>query len=157
MRVVDLAEVNGRVFVNSVSLGVYAEAGGEALGLRWTGVAGRVHRTSAVVLVFNDRYRVGRVLGSGSCPRLDAGVLGVTVLGVGMAGGSGKRFVEWSAFSFEVDFDGPVAVGIDGEALGLDLPLRVGSRPAVLGVWIALQHLGAASSAAMPAGPGDAI
>ena len=104
-RVVDLAEVNGRVFVNNVSLGVYAEAvqregyrdaklrtiaetmptvlgpGGDALDLRFTGADGREHKTSAVVLVSNDPYRLGRALASGTRPRLDAGVLGITVLG----------------------------------------------------------------------------
>ena len=66
-RVVDLAEVNGRVFVNNVSLGVYAESvqkqeyrdakirtildtvpdmlgpGGSELDLRWTGPGGQTH------------------------------------------------------------------------------------------------------------------
>ncbi len=94
-RIVDLAEVNGRVFVNNVSLGVYAEAvqqggyrnaklrtiadtmpemigpGGKTLDLRWTGPDGRDHTTSAVMLVSNDPYRLGRVLGSGTRPRLD--------------------------------------------------------------------------------------
>ena len=104
-RVVDLAEVNGRVFVNNVSLGVYAEAvqrdgyrdaklrtiadtipmvlgpAGENLDLRWTGADGRDHKTGAVVLVSNDPYRLGRVIAPGTRPRLDAGVLGITVAG----------------------------------------------------------------------------
>src|SRR3984957_13000532 len=94
-RVVDLAEVNGRVFVNNVSLGVYAEAvqqggyrdaklrtiadtvptaigpGEQPLDLEWTGPDGRDHNTAAVVLISNDKYRLGRVLGSGTRPRLD--------------------------------------------------------------------------------------
>ena len=147
-RVVDLAEVNGRVFVNNVSLGVYAEAvqsagyrdaklrtladtvptvlgpGGEGLDLRWTGADGREHKTGAVVLVSNDPYRLGRVLGSGTRPRLDAGVLGITVAGEDAAGGAHKPVEEWSAPSFEVRSDGPVAAGIDGEAAKLDPPLR---------------------------------
>ena len=73
-RVVDLAEVSGRVFVNNVSLGVYAEAvqsGGYrdaklrtiadtapavlgtdegGLGLRWTGADGQEHETGARAL-----------------------------------------------------------------------------------------------------------
>ena len=107
----DLAEVNGRVFVNNVSLGVYAEAvqregyrdaklrtiaetmptvlgaGGDALDLRFTGADGREHKTSAVVLVSNDPYRLGRALASGTRPRLDAGVLGIAVLGATRRGG----------------------------------------------------------------------
>jgi diacylglycerol kinase family enzyme len=180
-RVVDLAEVNGRVFVNNVSLGVYAESvqssgyrdaklrtiaetmptvlgpGGEGLDLRWTGADGRDHETGAVVLVSNDPYRLGRALGSGTRPRLDAGVLGITVLGAGAAGGAATRVQEWSAPSFEVRSDGPVAAGIDGEAVKLEPPLRFRSRPQALRVRIAPQHPGASPSAAMPEGPWDAI
>ena len=180
-RVVDLAEVNGRVFVNNVSLGVYAEAvqsagyrdaklrtladtvptvlgpGGEGLDLRWTGADGREHKTGAMVLVSNDPYRLGRVLGAGTRPRLDAEVLGITVAGEDAAGGSEKRVEEWSTPSFEVRSDGPVAAGIDGEAAKLDPPLRFRTRPQALRVRIAPQHPGASPSAAMPEGPWDAV
>lgn len=180
-RVVDLAEVNGRVFVNNVSLGVYAEAvqsagyrdaklrtladtvptvlgpGGQGLDLRWTGVDGHEHETGAVVMVSNDPYRLGRVLGSGTRPRLDAGVLGITVAGEDAAGGAHKPVEEWSASSFEVRSDGPVAAGIDGEAAKLDPPLRFRTRPEALRVRIAPQHPGASPSAAMPEGPWDTV
>jgi hypothetical protein len=70
-RLVDLAEVNGRVFVNNVSLGIYAEAvqaegyrdaklrtiadtvplaigpGEQPLDREWTGADGRDHNTAA--------------------------------------------------------------------------------------------------------------
>ena len=171
-RVVDLAEVSGRVFVNNVSLGVYAEAvqrGGYrdaklrtiadtapavlgtdegGLGLRWTGADGQEHETGAVVLVSNDRYRLGRVLGSGTRPRLDAGVLGITVAGEH----AHKHIAEWSAEAFEVRSDGPVAAGIDGEAAKLEPPLRFRTRPQALRVRIAPQHPGASPSATMPDG-----
>ena len=180
-RIVDLAEVNGRVFVNNVSLGVYAEAvqnagyrdaklrtladtvptvlgpGGEGLDLRFTGADGSEHKTGAVVMVSNDPYRLGRVLGSGTRPRLDGGALGITVAGEDGSGGPHKRVEEWSAPSFEVRSDGPVAAGIDGEAATLDPPLRFRSRPQALRVLIAPQHPGASPSAAMPEGPWDAI
>lgn len=176
-RVVDLAEVNGRVFVNNVSLGVYAEAvqssgyrdaklrtiadtvptvlgaGGDQLDLRFTGADGRDHKTGAVVLVSNDPYRLGRALGSGTRPRLDAGVLGVAVAGEDGAG----RAEEWSAPSFEVRSDGPVAAGIDGEAVKLEPPLRFRTRPQALHVRIAPQHPGASPSATMPESPWGAI
>ena len=179
-RVVDLAEVNGRVFVNNVSLGVYAEAvqsagyrdaklrtladtvptvlgpGGHGLDLRWTGDDGREHKTGAVVLVSNDPYRLGHVLGSGTRPRLDAGVLGITVAGGDASGGPEQRVEEWSAPSFEVRSDSPVAAGIDGEAAKLDPPLRFRTKPQTLRVRIAPQHPGASPSAAMPEGPWDA-
>ena len=180
-RVVDLAEVNGRVFVNNVSLGVYAEAvqsagyrdaklrtladtvptvlgpGGEGLDLRFTGADGREHTTGAVVMVSNDPYRLGRALGSGTRPRLDAETLGITVAGEDAAGGAHKPVEEWTAPSFEVRSDSQVAAGIDGEAAKLDPPLRFRTRPQALRVRIAPQHPGASPSAAMPEGAWDAI
>ena len=180
-RVVDLAEVNGRVFVNNVSLGVYAESvqregyrdaklrtiaktmptvlgpGRDGLDLRFTGADGHEQNTNAVVLVSNDPYRLGRAIASGTRPRMDAGVLGIAVLGAGAANGSDKRVQQWSAPSFEVRSDGPVAAGIDGEALKLDPPLRFTTRPQALRVRIAPQHPGASPSATMPESPWDAI
>ena len=103
-RRVDLAEINGRVFVNNVSLGLYAEAvqrdeyrdaklrtilntvpealgpDGEGLDLSWTGPEGEQERSGAALLISNNRYRLGRAVGSGTRPRIDAGVLGVTVV-----------------------------------------------------------------------------
>ena len=64
---------------------------------------------------------------------------------------------QWSAPSFEVGSDGPVAAGIDGEALKLDPPLRFRTRPQALRVRIAPQHPGASPSATMPESPWDAI
>ena len=112
-RTVDLAEVNGRVFVNNVSLGLYAEAvqregyrdaklrtlldtvpdvlgpdGGE-LDLRWTGPGGHAHHSGAAVLVSNNRYRLGRAVGSGTRPRIDDGLLGITVFGAPTDRGEG--------------------------------------------------------------------
>jgi diacylglycerol kinase family enzyme len=180
-RIVDLAEVNGRVFVNNVSLGVYAEAvqsagyrdaklktladtvptvlgpAGNGLDLRFTGADGREHQTGAVVMVSNDPYRLGHALGSGTRPRLDTGTLGITVAGEDAAGGAKKRIDEWSAPSFEVRSGSPVAAGIDGEAAKLDPPLRFRTRPHALRVRIAPQHPGASPSAAMPEGPWHAI
>ena len=161
-RTVDLAEVNGRVFVNNVSLGLYAEAvqrdeyrdakihtlldtvpdvlgaaGGEKLDLRWTGPGGHEHHSGAMVLVSNNRYRLGRAIGSGTRPRIDDGLLGMTVVGGpsgrGDGGGGLQRPVrEWSAPTFEVDADRPIAAGIDGEALMLDPPLNFRIMPGVL-------------------------
>ena len=92
-RRVDLGEVNGRVFVNNVSLGVYAEAvqrsgyrgaklrtlldtvpdtlgpSGSGLDLRWTDPDGQEHSSGAVILVSNNRYRLGPVVGSEPAPR----------------------------------------------------------------------------------------
>jgi diacylglycerol kinase family enzyme len=179
-RLVDLAEVNGRVFVNNVSLGVYAEAvqrseyrnakirtlldtvpdalgaGGSELDMRWTGPGGHGHQGGAAVLVSNNRYRLGRAVGSGTRPRIDDGLLGITVMGAPTGGGESRRgqrpWREWSAPSFEVDADRPLPAGVDGEALVLDAPLQFRIRPGVLRVRIAHQHPGSSPSAMAPEG-----
>ncbi len=185
-RRVDLAEVNGRVFVNNVSLGVYAEAvqrqsyrdaklrtlldtvpdalgpSGQGLDLRWTGPGGHEHRSGAAILVSNNRYRLGRAVGSGTRPRIDDGLLGVTVAGAPSGRGQGGRLLqrpwrEWTAPSFEVDSDRPVPAGIDGEAARLDPPLRFRIRPRVLRVRIARRHPGASPSATLPEGFGAGV
>ncbi len=175
---VDLAEVNGRVFVNNVSLGLYAEAvqqsgyrdaklltlldtvpkmlgpKGAGLDLRWTGPGGHEHSSGAVILVSNNRYRLGKAVGSGTRPRIDDALLGITVLGA--PSGSGRPvqrpWREWTAPAFEVDAEHPVAAGIDGEAAQLQPPLRFQVRPGVLRVRIASQHPGASPSASLPDG-----
>jgi diacylglycerol kinase family enzyme len=174
-RVVDLAEINGRVFVNNVSLGLYAEAVQRAgyrdaklrtlvdtlpdtlgpdggLDLRWRGPDGDEHTEAAAVLVSNNRYRLGRAAGSGTRPRIDDGLLGVTVLGVS---GSPRRLClrAWSAPSFEVESERPLPAGIDGEAARLEPPLRFRIRPAALRVRIARAHPGASPSAFEPDDP----
>ena len=160
-RRVDLAEVNGRVFVNNVSLGLYAEAvqrkgyrdaklrtildtlpevlgpEGEGLDLRWRGPGGDEHSSGAAILVSNNRYRLGRAVGSGTRPRIDDGLLGVTIAAAPIGRGEHRRLPqrpwrEWSTPEFEVDADGPIAAGIDGEAVKLDPPLRFRIRPGVL-------------------------
>jgi hypothetical protein len=182
-RRVDLAEVNGRVFVNNVSLGLYADAvqrtgyrdaklrtmldtvpdmlgpGGTGLDLRWTGPGGHEHASGAAILVSNNRYRLGRAVGSGTRPRIDDGRLGVTVAGApagrGAAGRTPPRpWREWTAPDFEVDADHPVHAGIDGEAVKLEPPLRFEIRPGVLRVRIAHGHPGASPSALLPDGFG---
>ena len=178
-RRVDLAEVNGRVFVNNVSLGLYAEAvqregyrdaklrtildtapdvvGDEPMEsgeLQWTDQDGSSQSSATVILVSNNLYRLGRAIGSGTRPRLDSGRLGVAVLGARRpaAGGEGRpsHWQQWSAPTFQIDASGPVPAGVDGEALLLDPPLRFVSRPGVLRVRIAPQHPGASPSAGQP-------
>jgi diacylglycerol kinase family enzyme len=185
-RRVDLGEVNGRVFVNNVSLGVYAEAvqragyrnaklrtlldtvpdalgpSGSGLDLRWTGPGGHEHHSGAVILVSNNRYRLGRAVGSGTRPAIDDGLLGVTVAGAPAGRGERGRLAqrpvrEWSAPTFEVGADDPVPAGIDGEATKLEPPLRFGIRSRVLRVRIAPQHPGASPSALLPDGFVDGL
>jgi diacylglycerol kinase family enzyme len=176
-RRVDLAEVNGRVFVNNVSLGLYAVAvqrsgyreaklrtlldtvpdvlgpDGVGLDLAWRGPGGHEHHSGAAILVSNNRYRLGTAVGSGTRPRIDDGMLGVTVLadpGAGPERLAQRPWREWSAPAFEVDSDQPVPAGVDGEAVRLDPPLRFRIMPGVLRVRIAREHPGASPSAAIP-------
>jgi diacylglycerol kinase family enzyme len=183
-RRVDLAEVNGRVFVNNVSLGLYADAvqrkgyrdaklrtlletvpevlgpEGTGLDLRWTEPGGHEHRSGVAILVSNNRYRLGRAVGSGTRPRIDDGRLGITIAGTptGRGGGRGlpeRPWREWTAPVFELDADHPVPAGIDGEAVELEPPLCFHIRPGVLRVRIARQHPGASPSAMLPENVGQ--
>ena len=180
---VDLAEVNGRVFVNNVSIGLYAEAvqregyrdaklrtildtvpdvlgpEGRGLELRWSGPGGDEHSAGAAILVSNNRYRLGRAVGSGTRPRMDDELLGITVAASpsGARGMFSRPWREWSAPSFTVDADGPVAAGIDGEAVTLEAPLRFRVLPAALRVRIAASHPGVSPSAAMPDGAWETV
>jgi diacylglycerol kinase family enzyme len=182
-RRVDLAEVNGRVFVNNVSIGLYAEAvqrkgyreaklrtildtlpevlgpEGNGLDLRWTGPGGHEHSSGTAILVSNNRYRLGRAVGSGTRPRIDDELLGITVASLPAGGLQSiqRPWREWSTPTFEVDADGPVAAGIDGEAVTLETPLRFRILPAALQVRIAAAHPGASPSAAMPEGAWETV
>ncbi len=184
-RRVDLAEVNGRVFVNNVSLGLYAEAvqragyreaklrtildtmpdvlgpDGEGLDLRWSAPGGSVHDSGAVLLVSNNRYRLGRPLGSGTRPRIDDGELGIAVLSAPARqrklGLPQTPWEEWSAPYFEVDSDASVPAGVDGEAVQLEPPLRFSIRPLALRVRIARAHPGASPSAGLPEHPAQVL
>ena len=179
-RRVDLAEVNERVFVNNVSLGLYAEAvqrpgyreaklhtlletvpdsvGPDAKppDLLWNSPEGE--QSAAAVLISNNAYRLGRVLGSGTRPRLDKAVLGVTVLAPtksGADGAVGRRLAmeQWTTPMFDIASGSKVAAGIDGEAIFLDPPLRFRTRPGALRVRIAPHHPGASPSALEPDQP----
>ena len=65
--------------------------GGDGLDLRFTDADGRERKTSAVVLVSNNPYRLGRAIASGTRPRLDTGVLGIAVLGAAAANDGERR------------------------------------------------------------------
>ena len=56
----------------------------------WAGPGGHEHHSGVAILVSNNRYRLGRAVGSGTRPRIDDGLLGVTVVGAprGRGGGS---------------------------------------------------------------------
>jgi diacylglycerol kinase family enzyme len=105
-RPVDLAFVNGQIFVNNVSLGIYAEIvqsdgyreakrdtfldqAPELLGpdakpfdLRFRTPDGEERRSAQLVLVSNNPYVLDRLGGMGSRPRLDTGKLGVVAVSI---------------------------------------------------------------------------
>ncbi len=182
-RRVDLGEVNGRVFVNNVSLGLYADAvqqpgyraaklhtlldtipdvlGPDAAvpALRWS--EGTGEESAAAILISNNAYRLGRALGSGTRPCLDRGELGVTVLAPILFGADGAtrklRMRQWRTRSFAVVASASVAAGVDGEALRLEAPLQFSVRPQALRVRIAPHHPGASPSVLEPDRPWKAI
>jgi diacylglycerol kinase family enzyme len=105
-RRIDLARCGGRVFVNNVSLGVYARIvqsdayrdnklgtvaemlpqllgpGSHAFDLGYTGPGGKRHEEADLMLVSNNRYKLDRIGGFGSRARMDARKLGVVVVKV---------------------------------------------------------------------------
>jgi diacylglycerol kinase family enzyme len=172
-RRIDLAEVNGRTFVNNVSLGVYAQVvqepgyraakaktttdllptllgpGSEAFDLQVDGPDGMRIDGPQVIQVSNDPYELTRLDGSfGRRMALDRGVLGVAVVKLAgdldvprfvtaQAAGKLDRFPGWRGWEapeLVVEAQGPVAAGVDGEALQLDPPLCFRSHPAAVRV-----------------------
>ncbi|MGZ6690028.1 MAG: diacylglycerol/lipid kinase family protein [Solirubrobacteraceae bacterium] len=113
-RRIDLAFVNDRIFVNNVSLGIYAEIVQseayrdaklatvetmlpELLGpdatpfdLRFRGPDGSEHETAQLILVSNNRYVLDRLGGIGSRPSLDTGRLGIVTVHVANAAQAAK-------------------------------------------------------------------
>jgi diacylglycerol kinase family enzyme len=171
-RVIDVGSVNGRLFLNNVSLGIYGEAvrqptyrdakgrtlletARRVLGpseaapdLRLVDDEGREHRNPAVVLVSNNPYALDRMLAPGTRPRLDVGRLGVVVLDVpGTQPLPGRA---WTTTSVEVDGPAPVYAGIDGEALLLRTPLHFEILPGILLVRISARHPGVSPSGLLP-------
>ena len=100
-RRVDLATVNGRVFVNNATLGLYAKIvqspdyrdakaqtttemlpdllGPDAtrMDLRFRGPDGEAHSSADVMLISNNPYELRHARGRGSRTRLDSGELGI--------------------------------------------------------------------------------
>jgi diacylglycerol kinase family enzyme len=171
-RLIDVASVNGRLFLNNVSLGVYGEAvrqstyrdakartlfetARQVLGPSATapdlGVVddlGHEHRQPAVVLVSNNPYALDRPVAPGTRPRLDSGRLGVVVIDApGASPGPGRA---WTATSVEVDGPAPAHAAIDGEALDLSTPLEFEILPAALRVRISARHPGVSPSGRLP-------
>jgi diacylglycerol kinase family enzyme len=164
----DLGDVNGRVFVNNASLGLYAQIvrspayreakvetalgtlsgllgpGTRPFPLRFPGPAGERYTAAHVLQISNNPYASppGNVA---SRPCLDGGLLGVLALDLVdpaavkafRAGATDERVPgvrTWAVTDFEVDADGLLDLGIDGEAVQMQPPLRFHIRPGALRV-----------------------
>jgi diacylglycerol kinase family enzyme len=132
--------------------------------LRFTGPDGTEHESAHLILVSNDRYELGRAEGFGSRRRIDAGTLGIVAARF-QSGQDAARFarrqrsgrtrrpegwLEWSDTSFEVRSGQPVEIGIDGEAMLLDPPIRFRIVPGALRVRIPPHAPGYSPAAAAP-------
>jgi diacylglycerol kinase family enzyme len=171
-RRIDLARLNGRVFVNNASLGIYAtvvqsDAYRDAKLGTWREMLPAMLGSDAsccalefdvpnatdwgdasLVIVSNNPYQLRRFRGAGTRPHLDTGQLGIFVTRARGAAAVAKlvtlgtiaqhrRFGavrQWASLEFEVRAGAPVAVGLDGEALTLNPPLRFDSLPGALRV-----------------------
>jgi diacylglycerol kinase family enzyme len=120
----------------------------EPIDIEFTAPDGRRCDDAPLVLVSNNPYRLTSLAGAGTRERIDAGLLGVVAARVRSAADVSKlvalelagqvgRFpglMSWSTRDFEIRSGGPVEVGLDGEALVLDPPLRFTSLPRALRV-----------------------
>ncbi len=120
----------------------------EPIDLEFTAPDGSSCTDAPLILVSNNPYQLTQLSGAGTRARIDTGSLGVTAARVRAAAdvsklvalelvGQAWRFpglMAWSTPEFEVRSRGPVEVGLDGEALVLDPPLRFTSMPGALRV-----------------------
>jgi diacylglycerol kinase family enzyme len=158
-RHIDLGEVSGRTFLNNVSLGAYGEVVaqeqyrdhkvGTALGsfsdlvgpnadplpFRFVDGSGTRWESAVVVLVSNNVYDLSPRPGFGSRATLTDGLLGVVAV-AGERVGKLLAPVQWATEEFVVESDGPVRVGIDGEAVEVPSPVVFRVRPGALRVRI---------------------
>ena len=172
---IDLGLVGDRVFVNNVSLGLYAMIvrtegyrenkpmtawhvlpsvlgpGAAPVDLRFTGPDGREHAGFQLILASNGPYRLTADRRLGSREGMDLGMLGIFAAKAGegedlpaFAGAwwtgqadPSRGWLQWVAAEFEVRSGGPIAAGVDGEALVFDSPLQLRSLPGALRVRVA--------------------
>lgn len=128
-RRIDLAEVNGRVFVNNASLGLYAKIvqspdyrqaklrtsasmlpgllgpGAEPLDLRFAGPNGTSYPTAHLILVSNNAYQLDHIGGRGTREWMDLGTLGVVAARID-GPSAARRFVALEAAGQVRRFEG---------------------------------------------------
>jgi diacylglycerol kinase family enzyme len=120
----------------------------EPIDLEFTTPDGSCFDDAPLVLVSNNPYQLTSLAGAGTRERIDTGLLGVVAARVRTSADVSKlvalelvgqvgRFpglLSWSTSEVEVRSSGPVEVGLDGEALQLQPPLRFSSLPGALRV-----------------------
>jgi diacylglycerol kinase family enzyme len=120
----------------------------EPIDLEFTTPDGSRYDDAPLVLVSNNPYQLTSLAGAGTRERIDTGLLGVVAARVRTSADVSKlvalelvgqvgRFpglLSWSTAEVEVRSSGPVEVGLDGEALLLQPPLRFSSLPGALRV-----------------------
>ena len=162
-RRIDVAEVNGRLFLNNVSLGIYGDAvrqpayrDAKARTLAADGRAGartkrrrsrpgargrprpRPSRPGRRARVEQPLLASSRRMHPAPGLSLDSGQLGSSSsTRPAPARAPGRT---WTATQLEVNATAPVHAGIDGEAVDLDPPLRFVIRPGALRVRISSRH-----------------
>ncbi len=184
-RTIDLARVNGRIFVNNASLGVYAKVvqsdayrdaklqtwaqqlpemlgpGAPPIDLEFDGPDGEHHTDAPLILVSNNPYKVAQLAGAGTRARIDTGELGVLAARIRGAAdvaqlatleaiGQSSRFpglLQWTDTRFEVSSGAAVPVGLDGEAIVLQPPVRFETLPGVLRVRLPRRAVGLSPAA----------
>lgn len=146
---VDLATMNGRVFVNNASVGLYAkivqspdyrDAKGkttaellpELLGpdappmdLRFTGPDGTPQSTAMIILISNNPYELHRLAGGGTRERIDLGVLGIVAARISSAAEL-ARFVALEAAGQPQRFSGWLEWSAPHFRIDSDAPVEVG-------------------------------
>jgi diacylglycerol kinase family enzyme len=149
-RYIDLAEVNGRTFVNNASLGLYAQVvqapeyrdaklrtaaamlpdllgpQAEPLDLCFSGPDGAEHRTAHLVLISNNPYQLVPAGGGlGTRERIDRGVLGVVTVMVTDAA-QASRFLALEAAGQPRRFSGWAEWTVPRFEIRSDTPVPVG-------------------------------
>jgi len=167
-RLIDVGAVNGRIFLNNVSIGVYGEAvrqagyrdakvrtlaetarrvlgpSGRMPALSLVDDTGREHARLAVLLVSNNPYALNGP-GLATRPTLATGQLGILTIDTPSERPhpTGRA---WSAPHLGVQAQA-VHAGVDGEAVELVGPLEFDVRPGALRVRISAHHPGASPAA----------
>lgn len=159
---IDYGLVGGRVFLNNVSFGVYAQAVHQDAyraqktdvlakavadvsrdkekqsAIRFTTPDGVEHTRVPLLLVSNNPYTMSGPPDFGRRVRMDSGELGAAaVTNSDDAAGSAPRLgdgvsTQWTTRELRLESDDAILAAVDGEALEFDSPLELVIRPKAL-------------------------